>query len=405
MMQYGGTQTICPAGWNVPDNQDWLNLGNILGSEAGGQMKTTGTIEGGTGLWHAPNSFATNSSGFGALPGGWNDGAGNFTGMGYDAYFSNTRTWYYDWFKYYLRLNYNDGNMWFDGFQYTSYSMSVRCFKYVTPAVVPTVSTSSVTEITTTTAVGGGYVTDEGDADVTARGVVWSTTQNPTVAVNEGITTFTSNLTSLTPGTTYFVKAYATNSEGTAYGLEVEFMTSIPSILTVSDLIINAGTIACYNASQTITVSNCTVKPTGSVNFISGGNIRLLTATKVENGGNLHAYITTNQTYCTQNKSMVTLPDDELPKGGITMELDEAASLFTLFPNPTTSAFTLQMIKFESTQSIQLAIFGMRGEKIMQTELSGQRQYEIDLTGMQKGVYFIRVITGNGMGVEKLIKQ
>jgi uncharacterized protein (TIGR02145 family) len=98
---------------------------------------------------------------------------------------------------------------------------------------LPTVTTSSVSSITETTASSGGSVTDDGGANVTARGVVWSTSQNPTVQSNDGMTTdgssvgsFTSNLTGLSPGTRYYVRAYATNSAGTAYGEQREFTTA-----------------------------------------------------------------------------------------------------------------------------------------------------------------------------------
>ena len=75
MMQYKtteGVQGICPVNWHIPTDAEWTGLTDFLGGEsvAGGKMKTTGTIEAGTGLWLSPNTGATNSSGFAALPGG-----------------------------------------------------------------------------------------------------------------------------------------------------------------------------------------------------------------------------------------------------------------------------------------------------------------------------------------------
>ena len=94
----------------------------------------------------------------------------------------------------------------------------------------PVVKTQAVSEITATSAVGGGDVVEDGRADVTARGVCWSLVENPTVAdahTNDGagLGSFVSNITGLTPNTTYYVRAYATNSEGTSYGDQVNFMT------------------------------------------------------------------------------------------------------------------------------------------------------------------------------------
>ena len=95
----------------------------------------------------------------------------------------------------------------------------------------PVVTTTAVTSITTTTAISGGNVTSDGNAAVTVRGVVWGTSPNPTIALvtktsnGTGTGIFNSNISGLTVGTLYYVRAYATNSVGTAYGNEVSFTT------------------------------------------------------------------------------------------------------------------------------------------------------------------------------------
>ncbi len=100
---------------------------------------------------------------------------------------------------------------------------------------LPTVSTVSASDITTNSATSGGNVTDDGNATVTARGVCWSTAHNPTVSGSHttdgsGTGSFTSSITGLSQNTTYYVRAYATNSVGTAYGNEVSFTTNTPSV-------------------------------------------------------------------------------------------------------------------------------------------------------------------------------
>jgi hypothetical protein len=127
----------------------------------------------------------------------------------------------------------------------------------VTTDVLPTVTTSPVTNITLTTATTGGNVTSDGGATVTARGVCWSTSTNPTTAdphtyEGGGTGSFVSYLSGLSPGTLYHVRAYATNSVGTAYGVELNFTTlpvSIPVVIT----------------SQVTNI--------GSTNATSGGNV------------------------------------------------------------------------------------------------------------------------------------
>jgi uncharacterized protein (TIGR02145 family) len=100
-------------------------------------------------------------------------------------------------------------------------------------ASLPTVKTSPITNADNTTATSGGEVVSNGGAAVTARGVVWSASPNPTVALSTktadgtGTGVFTSNITGLTKDVKYYIRAYATNSVGTAYGNEISFTTGL----------------------------------------------------------------------------------------------------------------------------------------------------------------------------------
>lgn len=96
---------------------------------------------------------------------------------------------------------------------------------------IPSVTTASVTSIESFTAASGGNVTSEGAFTVTARGVCWNTTGAPTVSDaktedGSGLGAFTSSISGLAPLTTYYLRAYATNNSGTAYGSEETFTTS-----------------------------------------------------------------------------------------------------------------------------------------------------------------------------------
>jgi uncharacterized protein (TIGR02145 family) len=105
----------------------------------------------------------------------------------------------------------------------------------VCPASLATLITTTPSSITSTTASSGGNISNDGGGTITARGVVWSTTQNPTIALttktNNGTGTgsFTSSITGLSPGTVYYVRAYATNSAGTAYGNQQTLTTATSS--------------------------------------------------------------------------------------------------------------------------------------------------------------------------------
>ena len=116
----------------------------------------------------------------------------------------------------------------------TNYSNEVS-ISIPNPIVLPTLQTTAVTAINTTVAVSGGNITSDGGATVTAKGVVWGTSQNPTIALSTkttdgtGLGSFVSNIINLTANTTYYVRAYATNSLGTSYGNEINF-TTMPTI-------------------------------------------------------------------------------------------------------------------------------------------------------------------------------
>ena len=107
-------------------------------------------------------------------------------------------------------------------------------------ANIPILTTTLATLTIVGSASSGGNITDNGGSDVTVRGVVWSTNSSPTIDLStktidgSGNGVFTSAITGLTAGTTYYVRAYATNSAGTAYGQEISFKTLTLTAPTLS---------------------------------------------------------------------------------------------------------------------------------------------------------------------------
>ena len=103
--------------------------------------------------------------------------------------------------------------------------------QFTTLPELPVVSTSEVVNVTESSAVAGGSIVDDGGGDIIAKGVVWSRKENPTVDLStktndgDGLSSFTSNVTGLFSGTTYYIRAYATNAVGTSYGEQKEFVT------------------------------------------------------------------------------------------------------------------------------------------------------------------------------------
>ena len=241
-----GVQGICPTGWHVPSDAEWMELLAYVGSQSdyvcGSDTSYISKALADTMGWNEATADCTvgndpsanNTTGFSVLPAGhyrsqfdlvigsgmmanfWScteSSAGN-PGGAWARVIANSTAY----------VSYTSGNR--------SNGFSVRCLRDQSgnTAQVPTVTTSLVSEVATTSATCGGNVTSDGGASVTVRGVCWSTSQNPTVndshtTDGSGTGSFTSNITGLTANTTYYVRAYATNSAGTAYGEEVTFTT------------------------------------------------------------------------------------------------------------------------------------------------------------------------------------
>jgi hypothetical protein len=230
------------SGWRLPTSTEWTNVDG-----SGVWSAWTGPFDSGLKL-HAAG-YLLNSSGFITNRGSIGD---YWSSTQYDA--SNGRNMY---------MYSSDSKI---SFTNKALGFSARCLKVAgSTNTVPTVSTASVTNLTQTFANSGGIITTDGGATVTARGVCWSTVINPTITdshttdgVGSGI--FISNLTELTPSTHYYLRSYATNSIGTAYGSQVDFTSlELPVVTTTTITNIcsasakSGGNVSMSGASNKVT--------------------------------------------------------------------------------------------------------------------------------------------------------
>lgn len=118
--------------------------------------------------------------------------------------------------------------------------------------VLPTLTTSAISNITNNSAISGGNITSDGGATISAKGVVWSTIQNPTISLTTktidvtSTANFSSSITNLIPSTSYYIRAYATNVAGTSYGNEILFKTNDPipaKVITKDPVLTNNNSI------------------------------------------------------------------------------------------------------------------------------------------------------------------
>jgi hypothetical protein len=142
--------------------------------------------------------------------------------------------------KYYLRAYATNING-------TNYGSQIE---FITKSGLPELTTKKPTSITDSSAICGGDIISSGNSNLTARGVVWSLSPTPTVALTtktmdgNGTGSFNSNIRGLNPGTTYYLRAYATNSLGTSYGAEEIILTQIglPRVTTTKPNFIRGST-------------------------------------------------------------------------------------------------------------------------------------------------------------------
>jgi len=159
----------------------------------------------------------------------------------------------------------------------------------------PTVTTTAVSNITHTTAISGGNVTSDGGAEVTARGVCWSASANPTTADTHtvdgtGTGGFPSIISGLNPNTTYHVRAYATNNQGTGYGSDLAFTTGSPCLecsgdtVVLKDVTFPAGSTCECTATKSITIGTGVIIKSGATILFKAPQVKVESGARFENG-------------------------------------------------------------------------------------------------------------------------
>ena len=234
LYEWNSAMSACPPGWYLPTDENWKALEITLGMTSAEADATSWRNEGEIGVkmksasgW-SENGNGNNSSKFTALPGGFRDGDGTYGYLGQAARFwTSTPDPQNDpWVRY---LEYNDVGV-YRSSRGPSRSMSVRCVKG-TNLSLPMVMTGIISNIGDQSATCTGEVINAGGSTVTSRGFCWNTTGLPTITGNRvtsgsGMGAFNGQIPGLNRSTTYFIRAYATNSLGTSYGEERTFTTT-----------------------------------------------------------------------------------------------------------------------------------------------------------------------------------
>jgi starch-binding outer membrane protein, SusD/RagB family len=232
-------RNVCPTGWYMPTYDDLIELRDTLDPNggweniAGGKMKTTGTIEDGTGLWYAPNVGATNESGFSAVPSGffypWSQPVHSFAQLG-ERFTMVSSTEFSSDLSFDAGIWNAEEVLYINNILPKTAGVVLRCVKNTSANVqAPSIITLPADAITQFSADINGEVTNNGGESVSNRWFYWGLNENPTASDNRtyngsGSGAFSSTLNTR-PSRTYYYKAYAKNSVGTVSGQELSFTT------------------------------------------------------------------------------------------------------------------------------------------------------------------------------------
>ncbi len=191
------------------------------------------------------------------------------------------------------------------------------------------------------------------------------------------------------------------------YLIPANVLNIIPASLVVSGQTFQNGAIECFNALDTITVagnSNVEFQSGSSINLIAGKSIRFLPGFFAHSGSSMDAKITTTNTFCDgASKSIVSLPVEkstDYVTDRIIAPVTGIRKLVKVYPNPNTGRFTLELSNFENC--VDISLYNTLGARVFQsaTNLSN---YDIDLPGIQKGIYFIKVTNGKDQITKKMV--
>jgi uncharacterized protein (TIGR02145 family) len=255
---------LCPAGWHVPNGAEWISLREYLGGSdvTGEKIKETGSSH-----WTSNNHHTTNESGFTALPGGIRT-TQNFLDLRHTGYFwssanKHNQTGSYGWFVSSLSDALSESDS-----LYVNEGLSVRCIIGQTSISLPVVLTEGIDSIGADIAVVKGLINSDGGDTISDFGVCWDISKSPTIlnnknSENSGTNSFTTTVSGLLPATTYFVRAFATNSRGTAYGDVLKF-TTLPVIPALS-------TTSVSGITRTTAISGGNILSDGGAAVIAGG--------------------------------------------------------------------------------------------------------------------------------------
>jgi hypothetical protein len=179
-------------------------------------------------------------------------------------------------------------------------------------------------------------------------------------------------------------------------------VNSVPVNRTINDVTVTGA--QCFDAIQTISVagngSYFAVHDGGNATLVAGQNILFYPGTVVASGGHLLGYIDPVSPHCPAAQ-----PAPSIATGYDEKRLNQEQTFFSVFPNPTTGEFTLELNGYVPSEEISVVVFNMKGERVISTEISDEMSHKFSLSGKPSGLYLMRVSSDSRSGSSRIVKQ
>jgi hypothetical protein len=208
----------------------------------------------------------------------------------------------------------------------------------------------------------------------------------------------------LNPSTNYYacVRSNCGGAGFSQWSIPCYFQTPFIAVnLYVQDSV-QVGQYPCYDALQTITVAGegmtFVVSSGSSVEMIAGLNIRYLQGTRVLPGGYMHGQIAPNGPFCVPSPSRMV--------SGVENGFSPVPehSFFKIYPNPTTGNFTIEQEGEKTYRTLRVAVYGIRGDKVMTGEMTGETKHMFSISEIPAGLFFVQVVADGYVETIKLVK-
>ncbi len=167
---------------------------------------------------------------------------------------------------------------------------------------------------------------------------------------------------------------------------------------------LSGNTSDCFGSNENIYIRNFEVEAGSSAELVAANKILIFNNTKVEAGGYLHASIVTNNTYCAKSNPIVEATDGMLSPESI-IPPESHSGLFRYYPNPTRGILNLEFSGQPGSGKVGIEILSIMGNTLKNIELQSSPVYSLDLNGMPRGMYVVRLLMDGKTDFAKIILQ